>query len=121
MVGTSTLSSAFRTVTSGSILTDGTEQTILEVSKSGRYSGYLDLTNLVLGDTFILKQYMDIAGSYVLYAADTYSDVQVEPAIYITPKEITTRTLVSVQRTVGVDHTLSYNFIIEEIPTRFIV
>lgn len=106
----------FRSIAEGSILADGSEQTILEVTQSGRFSGYVSLAELKTGDIVRLRQYVEIIGVYAKYWDQQYSGVQNDPAIYITPKEVASKMRVTLEQTAGVFRQFGYNFIVEEVP-----
>ncbi len=106
----------FRSIAEGSILADGSEQTILEVTQSGRFAGYVSLREMQAGDTVYLSQYVKIDGTYDRYRREPYQDVQTDPAIYITPKEVVTGMKITIQQTVGTFREIDFNFIIEELP-----
>lgn len=77
-------------------LTPGdTETTMLEALQSeyAKYSimhveGYIDLSNMQSGDTFVLKEYAkdESGGSYKLFATHTYNNAQTEVLVHFTKK-----------------------------------
>jgi hypothetical protein len=106
----------FRSIAEETVLADGTEQIVLEVDKSGRFSGYIDLSEMQAGDTLRIRQYVAINGAYKRYATEQYSGAQSDPVVYITPKEVATRMKVTMEQTAGVFRRLPCNFVVEEIP-----
>ena len=99
----------------GSIITDGTEQTLLEFISLGRISGNVDLSNMQAGDTVIIRQYMKVKSdsSWKKYEDETYTDLQNNPLIYITPKETDFGIKVTLEQTTGVTREYEYNFVKE--------
>lgn len=106
----------FSLIAEDAVIADGSEQVILEVSRSGRFSGYIDLSEMQAGDGITVRQYVAINGAYKRYAAEQYSGVQSDPVIYVTPKEVATKMRVTVEQIAGVFRRIPYNFVVEEIP-----
>lgn len=100
----------------GSITTDGTEQTLVTSNyRLADLSGYVSLSNMQNGDIMTLKEYAEIGGAYESCYSATYSDVQTDPLIYVTPKEIISSLRVTLQQTLGNARTVRYSFLIEGI------
>jgi hypothetical protein len=101
---------------SGSLFADGTEQTLLEFNGIARITGYVDLSNMTIGDTIIIRQYMKLTSksNYKKYAEQTLTGVQPEPVLYITPKETDVAILITLQQTTGVFKEFPYNFMEED-------
>jgi hypothetical protein len=95
------------------ITANGEEQTILEYVGSGTISGYIDLKNMDVGDTVVIRQYMKLApdGEYSKYAEETYRDRQEKPLIYITPKSVDVAIKVTIQQTSGIYRSFDYRFV----------
>lgn len=72
----------------GTVTADGTEQTVKDYSGTGKLHVYIDLTNMVAGNSVTIRQFIKIkaAGAYVKYAEETYTDVQTLPLLHITMK-----------------------------------
>jgi len=62
--------------------------TMAIAGKMHQIDGYIDLSSLASGESVTVKEYMMIksGGSYILYAQETYSDVQSLPLLHITTK-----------------------------------
>jgi hypothetical protein len=106
----------FEPFAKGTIVADGSEQVVMEVSGSVRVSGYISLANMEAGDTVIIKQYMKLLnGEYKRYASETYTGAQENPIVYITPKELASAIKVTLQQTSGTYKTFDYLFI-KEVP-----
>ncbi len=86
----------------GDLNADGTEQTLVEFTELGKVEGYINLSNLTFGDTVVIRQYQKVYGIYGQYAEETYSDVQVLPAVYITPKSGKDGVKITLQQTAGI-------------------
>jgi hypothetical protein len=92
------------TTLAGTVTTDGTEQVVVEYTGSiSSISGYIDLSNMVDGDSITIKAYVRIkeTGDYVLYRLETYSNKQTEPALYVMPRLSGYAFKVTIQQTAG--------------------
>ncbi len=100
---------------SGSVIADGTEQTLLEFIGLGRITGNVDLSNMEAGDIVAIKQYMKVNSNtdWKKYADETYNGTQDNPLIYITPKETDFGIKITLKQTAGVMRMYEYNFIKE--------
>jgi hypothetical protein len=109
------LASRLQPQSSGLITADGSEQTLLLFSGLGRISGNIDLSNMQAGDTVRIRQYLQVVagGAWRRYWMETYSGVQTDPLVYITPKESDFNVRVTLEQTAGVLRTFEYNFIKE--------
>jgi hypothetical protein len=96
----------------GTVLTDGTEQTILTYVGTAIIQGYIDLSNMQSGDEVTIRVYVKIkeTGDFVLYAPETYRDEQPAPAIYMTPKLSGYAFKVTIQQTQGTYKNFDYLF-----------
>lgn len=94
----------------GTILANGAEQDLLDSIVASQFTGWLDLTNMLAGDTLVVKQYEYIEGAKILYKSVSCSGAQAEPALYITPKTSASRIVVSIQQTLGVNRNYKYEF-----------
>lgn len=96
----------------GTILTDGTEQTILTYVGLAIIQGYIDLSNMTEGDEVTIRIYVKIkeTGDYKLYAPETYYGKQPAPAIYVTPKLSGYAFKVTIQQTQGTYKSFDYLF-----------
>jgi len=74
-------------VAEGVLVSDGTEQTVVEVEGLTDVDGYVDLSNMESGDTVILSRYVKIKpdGDYKRHARETYIGSQEEPLIRFPP------------------------------------
>ncbi len=100
-------------IAEGSVVTDGTEQTILldAPPKTCIVGGFLDLTPMVLGDVIVVREYEKInpVGAYVKYATRTYG-LQSDPLLFIHTRPLRYGVRITVQRTAGADYTYDYLF-----------
>ena len=97
-------------VAEGTLTADGSEQTFVEDIVLSNLSGFIDLVQLQGGDTIIVRQYVDFNGGYRLYAEESYSGVQVQPALCITPRTSNTKIKVTLQQTAGAFRQFKYEF-----------
>lgn len=107
---------AFVAPSESSILMDGTEKTLIEVTdiKAGEIEAWVDLTPMAGGDTIIIRysRKMKAAGAYAKYAEETYSGAQTIPALCILSKKIYRDTKVTATQTaIGVYRTLDIQVI----------
>lgn len=101
----------------GNIVTDGTEQTLVE-EPGGMVSqvlGYVDLVNLAGGDTVMMKLYAKVkdGGQWRAYHEENYAGVQALPLVYVTKKPEHYGLKVTLQQTAGSYKTFEYNFLKE--------
>ena len=105
---------AYETAVEASIVMDGTEKTLVEKTddKIGLLDGYVDLTTMEAGDTIVIRQSMKVkaAGTYVVYATETYSGVQSTPLLHVITKTAKTSIMVTAQQTGGTNRTLDVQF-----------
>jgi hypothetical protein len=106
----------FSVAAEGTLVADGTEQQILGVTAPGRYSGYIDLSEMQVGDTVRIKQYMSVSGVYRSYFTQLYTDIQPDPVVYITPKETPRGIRITAEQTAGVLRSFVFIFIREDLP-----
>jgi hypothetical protein len=104
----------------GVLTADGSEQVVMEISEPARVSGYINLANMDAGDTVVIKQYVKLTEEYKRYASETYTGVQENPILYITPKELASAIKVTIQQTSGAYKTFEYLFIKEATPPKSI-
>jgi hypothetical protein len=98
----------------GTITTNGTEQVVIEYTGSiSSISGYIDLSNMVDGDSVTINAYVKIkeTGDYVLYRPETYSNKQTEPALYVMPRLSGYAFKVTIQQTQGSYKNFDYLFV----------
>jgi len=97
----------------GTLTADGTEQTVIEYVGTAMIQGYIDLQNLSDGDVVRFRIYVRIKedGDYKLYADDTYSGVQPQPALYFVPRLSGYAFRVTLQQTAGVYRSFDYVFV----------
>ncbi len=94
---------------------DGTEQTLVEFTELGKMEGYVNLSNLALGDTAVIRQYQKVYGEYRQYAEESYSGVQALPAVFITPKSGKDGIKITIQQTAGTLRTFAHCFFKEAV------
>lgn len=92
---------------------NGSEQTVIEYMGIGSFSGYLDLSKMEAGDTVVIKQYMKVNGDYILYAPDTYLDLQAVPLLYFPSKNVDEALKITLQQTSGLYRSFHNNFMVE--------
>jgi hypothetical protein len=65
------------------IYADGTEQTVIETLGLINLEGYIDLSQMVNGDTVTLRRYVKIQkdAEYKLHGEETYVGVQAQPLV----------------------------------------
>jgi hypothetical protein len=105
-----------KTLKSGNLHADGTEQILLEFVGISTVSGYVDLSEMTLGDTVVIRQYIKLVqgADYQKYAQETYVGIQQEPVVYITPKKSDNALKVTLQQTTGLFKNFDNNFISED-------
>lgn len=95
----------------GTLTMDGNEQTVKEfTSLTQRMDCYLDLANMVSGDTIVLKQYMKIksGGSYRLFGTESYVGAQTSPLVYLELKPAKYGFKISLQQTGGTNRAVDW-------------
>jgi hypothetical protein len=88
----------------GTLSATGSEDTIKEITNTvNKLHCFVDLTNMASGDTITVRQYMKIksAGSYILYAEESYSDAQTLPMLYIVTKPAKYGIKITLEQTAG--------------------
>lgn len=96
-------------------MADGGEQTLVEFTELGKMEGYVNLSNLVFGDTAVIRQYQKVYGEYKQYAEESYSGHQELPAVYITPKSGKDGVKITIQQTAGTLRAFNYCFFREAV------
>jgi len=71
----------------GELRADGSEQTLIRVEYISKIMGYVSLSSIEEGDEVVIRQYFKIGNVYLLYEEETYTGDNIEPLVYITPKE----------------------------------
>ena len=99
-----------KVIAGGLLVADGSEQNLIVDTVLSNLFGFVDLSELQAGDQVIIRQYVDMNGGYKLYADETYSDVQIQPAVCITPKGSNTRMKITLQQTAGTYRQFAYEF-----------
>ena len=87
----------------GTLVADGSEQTVFSSTETGEFSGYIDLSNMVTDDSVTCKCYIRIksGGEYILETSETYNDAQTEPALHFPPRQSVYGYKVTLQQTAG--------------------
>lgn len=94
----------------GTITTDGTEQTIWDITADKHFAGWIFMHNMASGDSITVKIFGKDQNSAVMrvYKAPTFTGVQTsEPAYYI-PYLTTKQHKVTIQRTAGTDRAYTW-------------
>ncbi len=106
---------AFVAPTESSVLMDGTEKVLIEITdvKSSEIEAWTDLTPMLAGDTIVVRYWrkMKAAGSYAKYAEETYSGAQTIPALCIINKKVYRDIKITAQQTAGVNRTIDVQII----------
>ena len=63
----------------GTLVTDGTEQTLFTLTGNLFYGGYIDLTALASGDTLVVREYHQIKSAGSLIPSNTQTFVGARP------------------------------------------
>ena len=96
----------------GTLPADGTEQTLAEAVGLMTFEGYVDLANMEVGDTVIIREYVKLKseGTYRLFDSATYSDAQTKPALHVVKLPAKYGIKVTLEQTAGVNRDYDYNF-----------
>jgi len=103
----------FETYASGTLIADGTEQIVSEISEPTKFSGYISLAQMQAGDIVKLRQYTKLFATWEQYAEEKYEDIQPSPVVYFTPKIIPSSLRVTLEQTAGIMRTFDYKFMKE--------
>lgn len=95
--------------TNGTITTTSSEATVFEVISDKYFKTYLNLKNMIGGDTFRVKTYVwdEYLGEYVKIVQTDYSGAQ-DPAGKALAFDACTRYKVTIQRTAGADRAVTW-------------
>lgn len=93
----------------GTITTTASEQTMFELISDKYARSYINLKNMIAGDTFRVRTYIwdEQLGEYMKIDTTDYSGAQ-DPVGKRLPFEASTRYKVTIQRTAGVDRAVSW-------------
>jgi hypothetical protein len=87
-----------------------TEHTLTTQTNNKFYTAYIDLTNMVSGDTVEIRVSLIVktAGSHILYYLGTYSGAQTNPLVYIAslPSDISWK--LTLKQTTGTSRNYDY-------------
>jgi hypothetical protein len=103
-----------KVIARGTLLADGSEQAVAEYAGAvALVSGYLDLSNMVEGDSVTVRSYVRIreGGEYVLYRSETFYGRPPEPALYLLPRLVGYAFKVTLQQTAGAFKNFDYLFV----------
>lgn len=103
----------FVSVAKGLLQADGTEQVVGEFESTGRLSGFIDLSQMQEGDSTIIQQYIDIGDGFKRYWQEGYSNYQLNPVLYINPKESASSIRLTLRQVSGVNRNYRYALIAE--------
>ena len=94
------------------IYANGTEQILLDIGQGALITGYVDLSEMQVGDTVVLRMYVKVRSDadYKLYASQTYKDAQSEPIVCILPRYTAYGTRFTLQQTSGSFKRFKYIF-----------
>jgi len=100
----------------GTLTANGSEQTLTNITALTKLSGYVDLSQMQLGDSVVIRQYMVLksGGSDRKYEEHAYSGAQDPPVVYVTTKVLAHGGKVTLQQTAGAYRTYDYSFVREE-------
>lgn len=109
----------FRTEAKGTLTANGSEQTLLELTREVRaFSGYIDLSNMASGDTIYVKTYVKIksGGSYIKQGMRTFTNGQDPDLLHILDYPTTPYGFkLTIQQTKGTNRNYDYLLFSEEI------
>ena len=109
----------FRIESKGTFTADGTEQTLVEITRGVHgFSGYLDLSNLVSGDSVYVRAYVKIksGGSYLKQGQRELTGSQSVPLLHILDYPTTPYGFkITIEQAEGTNRTYDYMFFSEEI------
>ena len=96
----------------GTLIADGSKQTLLEFTEFGTVEGYINLSNMEAGDTITIQYYLKAKkdGDYHLYHSETYSDVQTNPTVHFVKLPTKYGCKIILEQTHGVHQSLDYIF-----------
>ncbi len=99
-------------VKEGVLTADGSEQLVIEAPGPINLEGYVDLSNLAVGDEVVLKRYVKIqeGGDYKLHASEAFNGVQEQPLIRFPPIAGYYGIKVTLQQTAGSFKSFPYQF-----------
>ena len=80
-----------------------TEHVLYNPMDNRYYFGYIDLSNMLSGDTTEIRVYViaKSGGNYILYLLETYSGIQSNPLLYIPPLPSDTGWRLTLKQTTG--------------------
>ena len=115
-VSVTTTKKKVKTIKSGNLHANGTEQTLIEFIGSAVVSGYVDLSEMQLGNVVVIKQSIKLkqGTTYRQYAEETYNGPQKDPVLYFTPKRTDVALKITLQQTTGLFKNFDNNFIGED-------
>lgn len=96
----------------GTLIADGSEQTLLEYMGLGKVSGYIYLDEMGAGDTIHVREYMLEGASYLKHADEIYKDVQDNPALHVPMKETDMGIKITLQQMGGILRSFRYDFLL---------
>lgn len=100
-------------VAEGALTADGSEQDLVVCDNLAILTGYTSMSEMVAGDTIIIKQYMTVNGHEELYHQETYSGVPTEPIIHFQSRPHKDRTRITLQQVAGPYKIFNYEFVRE--------
>jgi len=98
----------------GALMADGSEQILIEYAgKIATISGYIDLSNMDVGDVVTIRCYVKIRedSDYKLYRSETFEGKQPEPALYMLPRLSGFALKTTLQQTAGAYKSFDYLFV----------
>ena len=100
----------------GTLVADGSEQTVTEVAGLVKFSGYIDLSVMEVGDEVLIRWYMRITpgGPFKKHAQATYTGVQDPPLADMRVKVLPDGARITLQQTSGTLRSFPYRFVKEE-------
>jgi len=92
-----------RVISEGYVISNGSEQTVMESSEAGVYEGYIDLSTMASEDVVVLRRYVRLeeGGEFKLHSSSMYSGSQEEPIIRFTPITVKYGIKITFQQTSG--------------------
>ncbi len=100
----------------GTLTATGAEDTVRIYTGTGKLHCYIDLFNMVAGNSVTIRQYMTIktAGTYRLYAQETYADAQTLPLLHIVAKPGKFGVKITLQQAAVVYKTYDWETLVEQ-------
>jgi len=98
----------------GTLVTDGTQQTLFTLTTNKFFGGYVDLTALASGDTIIVREFHQIKGAGSLIPSNTQTFIGARPTdkklLEFPMKPNNHGYRITIEKTVGPSRSLDFEF-----------